>query len=322
VLSDYRAPRWLPGAHAQTIWSALAAPRSTTPLARVRWTTPDDDFIDLDWGPEPVGRQAPLWVLFHGLEGSARSHYARAVMAHAARLGWQGVVVHFRGCSGTLNQKPRAYHSGDSAEIDWILRRLNLEHAGRPLVVSGVSLGGNAVLKWLGEQGEAASFVRAAAAICPPQDLQAGAEALASGFNRLYCEYFLRSLRPKTLAMLERWPALVDRERVRRARDFFDFDDAVTAPLHGFASCYDYWTRSSCRQFLAGVRIPTLVINARNDPFVPQRALATASEVSRHVQLDYPEAGGHVGFPSSTGVGRFEWIPSRIEHFFRHAGVH
>ena len=279
--------------------------------------TPDDDFIDLDLGPAPDRDDAPVWVLFHGLEGSARSHYARSIMAHAAQLGWQGVVVHFRGCSGTPNLKPRAYHSGDSAEIDWILRRVKREQPSRPLRVTGVSLGGNALLKWLGEQGDAARFVQAAAAICPPQDLQAGAEALSRGFNRLYSEYFLRSLRPKSLAMLERWPGLLDGGRVRRARDFFDFDDAVTAPLHGFSSCYDYWTRSSCRQFLGGIRVPTLVINAHNDPFVPPHALAARSEVSRWVALDYPQTGGHVGFPSPGSAGRFNWIPSRVEHFFR-----
>lgn len=271
-------------------------------------------------GPAPPDESAPLWVLFHGLEGSSRSHYARALLAHATRIGWQGAVIHFRGCSGTPNHRPRAYHSGDSAEIDWMLRRLHREHPQRPLFASGVSLGGNALVKWLGEQGEAARFVRAAAAICPPQDLQAGAEALSRGFNRVYCEYFLRTLRPKTLAMLERWPGLVDGERVRQARDFFDFDDAVTAPLHGFASCYDYWSRSSCRQFMGAIRVPTLVVNARNDPFVPMRALASHTEVSPLVTLDYPEAGGHVGFPSPGGAAGFNWIPARLEAFFRVKG--
>ena len=319
-MSGYLAPRWLPGAHLQTIWSAVAAPRPATTLTRTRWITPDDDFVDIDAGPAPASEDAPLWVLFHGLEGSSRSHYARALLAHATRIGWQGAVIHFRGCSGTPNRRPRAYHSGDSAEVDWMLRRLHREHPRRPLFACGVSLGGNALVKWLGEQGEAARFVRAAAAICPPQDLQAGAEALSRGFNRVYCEYFLRSLRPKTLAMLERWPGLVDAQRVRGARDFFDFDDAVTAPLHGFASCYDYWSRSSCRQFMGEIRVPTLVVNARNDPFVPLQALASHAEVSELVTLDYPDAGGHVGFPSPGGAAGFNWIPARLEAFFRLKG--
>lgn len=316
----YAAPRWLPGAHLQTVWSALAAPRPAPPLSRTRWSTPDGDFIDLDSGPPPGQPDAPLWVLFHGLEGSSRSHYARAIVDYAARLQWQAVVVHFRGCSGTPNNLPRAYHSGDSAEIDWILRRIRSEYPTRPLLASGVSLGGNALLKWLGEQGGSASFVTAAAAVCPPQDLHAGAVSLSRGLNRLYCEHFLRSLRPKTLAMLERWPGLVDGDRVRHARTFFDFDDAVTAPLHGFVSCYDYWSRSSCRQFLAGIRVPTLVINALNDPFVPVQALASKAETSQWVELDYPAQGGHVGFPSAHGAGRFDWIPRRVAAFAQSAG--
>lgn len=284
-------------------------------LRRVRLSTPDQDFIDLDYGPPPHSANAPLWVLFHGLEGSSRSHYARAILATAQARGWQGLVVNFRGCSGEPNLMPRAYHSGDSDEIDWVLRALAAEHPNRMLFASGVSLGGNALLKWLGERGESARFVTAAAALCPPQDLEAGAESLARGFNRIYSEYFLRSLRPKTLAKLERWPGLVDAERVRRARDFFDFDDAVTAPLHGFASCFDYWHKSSCRQFLGGIRVPTLLINALNDPFVPRHVLARDNEVSREVVLDYPAAGGHVGFPHRRLPGSFQWVPERIVRF-------
>lgn len=312
----YVPPWWLPGSHLQTVWSAVLAPRPQPALERTRLTTPDRDFIDLDYGPPPQSAAAPLWVLFHGLEGSSRSHYARAMLAKAAACGWQGLVVNFRGCSGEPNLMPRAYHSGDSDEIDWVLRAIADKHHGRLLFASGVSLGGNALLKWLGERGESARLVTAAAALCPPQDLEAGAESLARGFNRVYSEYFLRSLRPKTLAKLEHWPGLVDAQRVRRARDFFDFDDAVTAPLHGFASCFDYWRRSSCRQFLGGIQVPTLLINALNDPFVPRHVLARDDQVSRDVVLDYPAEGGHVGFPHHRLPGRFQWAPGRVAQFF------
>jgi predicted alpha/beta-fold hydrolase len=191
------------------------------------------------------------------------------------------------------------------------------EHAGRPIFAVGVSLGGNALLKWLGEQGRAANLVCAAAAVCPPQNLRAGAVSLSRGLNRGYSEYFLRTLRPKSLAMLERFPGLFDGDRVRRARDFFDFDDAVTAPLHGFASCEDYWARSSCRRFLAGIRVPTLVVNALNDPFMPARELASRSEVSAEVELDYPSRGGHVGFPGRCGIRQYGWLPQRLGDFLR-----
>lgn len=308
----YRAPLWLPGAHLQTVWPATLASRPSIAWRRERWETPDGDFVDVDFAEPRADPAAPLLVLFHGLEGSSRSHYALAV-AHAARLrGWRAAVPHFRGCSGELNRAPRAYHSGDSDEIDWILRRFAREHAqGAPLFAAGVSLGGNALLKWLGERGEAARFVRAAFAVSPPQDLRAGAIALSGGFGRVYMLHFLKTLKRKSLAKLAQYPGLFDRERMLRARDFFDFDDAVTAPMHGFASCHDYWERSSCRRFLAGIRVPTLVINARNDPFLPASALAGRAEVSAFVTLEYPSEGGHAGFAQGLPPGRLDWMPTR-----------
>jgi uncharacterized protein len=324
---QYRAPGWLKGPHAQTIWPALYAPCPNVAYRRERWQTPDGDFIDLDWAdPEDAAASTtsspadrPLLVLFHGLEGCSSSHYALSLMAASVARGWQGVVVHFRGCSGEPNLLPRAYHSGDSEEADWVLRRIDRERraAGRsgPLFAVGVSLGGNVLLKWLGERGSDASFVAAAVALSPPQDLHAGAINLSRGFGRVYSINFLRSLKRKSLGMLSRHPGILDRARLVASRDFFDFDDVVTAPLHGFDSAMDYWTRSSCRQFLGGIAVPTLVINALNDPFLPPSALATPDEVSRLVRLDYPETGGHVGFLSGNFPGRLEWLPQRV---FRH----
>ena len=338
---SYRPPGWLPGAHLQTIWSALVSPRPSVEYRRERWDTPDGDFIEVDFAEPPASEGAgsppgsatgaqrdaaagpdaaarPFVVLFHGLEGSSRSHYALSLMAATRALGWRGAVAHFRGCGGTPNLAPRAYHSGDSDEIDWVLRRFAAgPAAGAPLFAVGVSLGGNALLKWLGERGEDASFVRAAAAVSAPQDLLAGAVSLSTGFNRVYTRNFLRTLKRKSLAMLERHPGLFDRERMLASRTFFDFDDAVTAPVHGFASCYDYWERSSSKRFLRGVRVPTLVVNALNDPFLPAHALARRSQVSRSVVLDYPREGGHVGFLSGGAPGRFDWVPARVLGFFR-----
>lgn len=317
----YRAAAWLPGAHLQTIYPALWAPRARVQYRRERWDTPDGDFIDVDWavaaGTQAVASEAPLMVLFHGLEGCSRSHYALALMHAAVARGWQGAVAHFRGCSGEPNLLPRAYHSGDSAEIDWILRRFAHCRPHSTRFAVGVSLGGNALAKWLGECGSRAEgIVRAAAAISAPQDLAAGAAALSSGFNRLYALNFLRTLKRKSLAKLDQHPGLFDRERMLAARDFFGFDDAVTAPMHGFASCHDYWARSSCKPFLASVAVPTLMLNARNDPFLPARHLAGQDEVSAEVRLEYPEHGGHVGFIGGPPPGRLGWLSQRVLGWF------
>lgn len=321
TVRPYRAPRWLPGPHSQTIYPSLFGRAPRVEYRRERWTTPDEDFIDLDFTPPPQAAERPWLVLFHGLEGSSQSHYARALMAAAGAAGWQGVVPHFRGCSGEPNRAPRAYHSGDSDEIDWILRRLVARAGGAPLFAAGVSLGANALLKWLGERGdEAAGLIRAAVGISAPQDLRAGADALARGFNRLYTRNFLATLKHKSLAKLVIWPGLYEAERVRRARDFHDFDDIVTAPLHGFRDCFDYWARSSCKPWLAAIRTPTLVINARNDPFLPARYLATPGEVSPMVSLDYPRTGGHAGFFENRLADSDAWLARRVLDYFMQHG--
>ena len=212
----YRAPRWLRGGHAQTIYPALFLRGRRPRYRRERWDTPDGDFIDLDFVDAESGR-APRVVLFHGLEGSSSSHYARSLMRVLAHARWGGVVVHFRGCSGEPNRLPRAYHSGDAAEIGWILARM--AQAGGPLYAAGVSLGGNALLKWLGESGaEARACLRAAAAVSAPLDLMAAGAALERGLNLIYTRMFLATLRAKSLAKLERFPGLFERERVLAAR--------------------------------------------------------------------------------------------------------
>lgn len=302
--APYRAPRSLPGGHLQTIWPACFAPRPPVDFTRERWPTPDGDFIDLDWcgqtiQPPPHG---PWVVLLHGLEGNAHSHYARALMHEVLARGHTGVVIHFRGCGGTPNHAPRSYHSGDSPELDWIVRRLlakrlDTGHTG-PLWVVGVSLGGNVLLKWLGEQGPSAPGVDAAAAVSTPQDLHAAACRLNQGFSQLYQHHFLRSLRAKALRLWNKHPGLFDRERVRQARTLFEFDDSFTAPVHGFAGALDYWKRCSSRPWLKEIAVPTLVLNAQNDPFLPASALATPEQVAPWVTLEYPTQGGHVGFPT------------------------
>lgn len=323
--SAYTAPWWLPGGHAQTLYAALAAPRPRVAYRRERWDTPDGDFIDLDWldSPSVVSRQSslkeqPLLVLFHGLEGSSRSHYALALMAAVRDAGWRGAVVHFRGCSGEPNRLSRAYHSGDAPEIDWIVRRLRAQNAAAPLFATGVSLGGNALLKWLGDCGEsAAPLVDAAVGISVPLDLAATGNALGQGFNLVYTRNFLATLRVMSLDKLERFPGLYDANAVRASRTLREFDDLVTAPLHGFKDAYDYWTRASSKPGLRNIRVPTLILNARNDPLVPASALPRAGEVSTAVTLELPEHGGHAGFVSGRFPGHLGWMPARVLEFFR-----
>jgi predicted alpha/beta-fold hydrolase len=304
---NYSAPWWLPGGHLQTVYAALA-PSPRISWTRERWETDDGDFIDLDWaGGESPG---PLLTIFHGLEGSSASPYARRIVARALGLGWRCVVPHFRGCSGELNRLPRAYHSGDSAEIGWILARLKADYA------VGISLGGNALLKHLGEAGEKAQ-PRRAAAVSAPLDLAAAGGALDQGLARLvYTRMFLSTLKKKTFAKLERKLIEVDSARVARARTFWEFDDAVTAPLHGFAGADDYWARSSSGPWLAKIRVPTLVVNARNDPFLPETALTALSsrDIPGSVTLEFPAAGGHAGFP-----GRGDWLARRVIQFLQAA---
>lgn len=318
----YRAPRWLPGGHLQTIYAALLAPAPTVALRRTRWERDDGDFTDIDWCDGPG--DAPVVVLFHGLEGSADGHYARALMAAVQQLGWRGAVIHFRGCSGEPNRLARAYHAGDAAEIDAMLAHIaQLNGFHTPMFAVGVSLGGNALLKWLGQSAsEGCSRLRAAAAISAPVDLAAAGRALDRGFNRLsYTRQFLRTLRRKSLAKLERYPGLYNADKVRRATTLRAFDDAVTAPLHGFAGVDDYWTQASSKPDLAHIRVPTLLINAKNDPFMPASALPVPSDVAPAVTLEFPDEGGHVGFVDGRFPGELRWLPRRILAFFAQAAA-
>ncbi|MEO8165133.1 MAG: hydrolase [Betaproteobacteria bacterium] len=315
-MQPYRAPWWLPGGHLQTIYPYFLLRRRPPPYRRERWDIPDGDFIDLDWVNADTG-SVPLVALFHGLEGGSASHYATALMQSVARRGWRGVVVHFRGCSGEPNRLPRAYHSGDADEIAWILQRLRSLDRAAPLFAAGVSLGGNALLKWLARDGVSArAIVDAAAAVSAPVDLMTAGDLLGKGFNRFYGLHFLRTLKAKSLAKLERFPGLYDAAIVRRARTLREFDNVVTAPLHGFLDTDDYWRRASSKPELSRIAVPTLIVHARNDPFLPGHHLPDVSEVSEHVTLDCPDGGGHTGFASGPFPGNLEWLPQRLLKFF------
>jgi predicted alpha/beta-fold hydrolase len=316
-LTPYRAPAWLPGGHLQTLYAYYLPRPSSIHFRRERWETPDGDFIDLDW-LDYFGSGAALIVLFHGLEGCSRSHYALSLANELRRRNCRGVVVHSRGCSGEANRLARSYHAGDSAEIGWTLRRLKHANPKRRLHVMGVSMGGNDLLKWLGEQGDGAlELIDRAAAVSAPLDLQIAAKLLDSGCNKhLYTRDFLRTMRRKVLAKISTHGLELDPRLIRAASTFREFDNLYTAPVHGFRDAEDYWTQSSSKPWLKQIKVPTLMINARNDPFFPGDALPGQEEVSDTVTLEYPESGGHVGFVSGNFPGHLGWLPRRILRFF------
>ncbi len=313
----YRAPPWLPGGHLQTLYAYCLPQPCLFQFRRERWETPDGDFIDADW-LEGSERGGALIVLFHGLEGCSHSHYALSLANELRRRSCSGVIVHSRGCSGEANRLVRSYHAGDSAEVGWILYRLRDQNPLRKLYVVGISMGGNDLLKWLGEQGKSAvGIIDGAAAVSAPLDLKITAQRLDFGWNRqIYTRDFLRSMRKKVLVKISTHGLKLDPIAVRATRTFREFDNLYTAPVHGFKDAEDYWLRSSSKPWLKHITVPTLVINARNDPFFPADALPAREEVSDTVTLQYLDSGGHVGFVSGHFPGHLRWLPTRLMQFF------
>jgi len=314
----YRAPAWLPGGHAQTIAAAVRWPQAAIGYRRETWDSPDADRIEVDFAqPEPPAPDAPVLVLFHGLEGSSRSHYARSLMREAAQRGWRALVAHFRGCGGRPNRRPRAYHSGDSQEAEWILHTASARWPAARLHAVGISLGGNVLAKWLGERGEDARFLQAAAVVSVPFDLAAAGASLGQGFNRaVYGRHFLRSMRRKALGFDRAFPGLIDIGRVMASRDLREFDDSFTAPLHGFRGVMHYWQTASAKPWLGSVTVPLLALSARNDPLVPAASLPTPDLTSRHVLLEQPPQGGHASFVRGPWPGELGFVPQRVLEFF------
>src|SRR5437867_3123245 len=294
---------WCRNGHVQTVWGPLCRRRRIA-LRRERVVTPDGDFIDLDWidGPAPVGSRtaaaAPLLLVLHGLEGSSRSHYAQGLLRLARDRGWRGVALNFRSCSGELNRAARFYHSGETTDLDAVVNGLIAREPSVTLGAVGISLGGNVLLKWLGERAaDAPKQLAAAVAISAPFDVAACAEVLDRGVRRaIYTANFLRTMRDKVRRKAAAFPDFVDIAAARRARTFAEYDRAVTAPLNGFADERDYWTRASAGPYLARIRRPTLLINALDDPIVPTAALPDPATLPPGVRAEYVAHGGHAGF--------------------------
>jgi predicted alpha/beta-fold hydrolase len=277
------------------VWGALF-PRGSVPLRRERVNTPDGDFVDLDWLDGPLG--TPLVLVLHGLEGSARSPYAIGLLRLVRQQGWRGVVMNFRSCSGELNHQPRFYHSGETEDVVLIVDRLVVREPSIRIGAVGTSLGGNVLLKWLGERGDAIPRqLRGAVGVSVPFDLAVCAHRLDRGVCRiLYTLNFLRTMRRKVRDKARRYPDFVDVQAAWRARTFAQYDRAVTAPLNGFADELDYWRRASCGPYLAGIRRPALLISALDDPVVPREALPDPAWLPPQVTVEFVPKGGHAAF--------------------------
>ena len=295
----FRPAWWLRNRHAQTVWRRLVGRDRVPPYRRERWETPDGDFVDLDWMDSAVpDGERPLVLVLHGLEGSSRAKYVVGLLREAFGRGWDGVAMNFRSCSGELNRRPRFYHSGETEDLDVVVAGLVARYPGRPLALIGYSLGGNVLLKWLGERGEKVpDQVRAAVAVSVPYDLGVAAYHVDHGFGRLYGQVFLRTLKAKALAKVRRFPGLVDPRVVSSLSSFAEFDERVTAPIHGFAGARDYWSRSSSIPWLSAIQRPTLLISACDDPFLPSECLPRDTITgSPYLEAEFPDRGGHVGF--------------------------
>ncbi len=311
--TDYDPAWWLPGPHAQTLWPVLCRRRPRVPLRRERLELPDGDFLDLDWLP---GGRGPIVLILHGLEGSSASHYALGLLAAVAQRGWRAVVMHFRGRGGQPNRLARGYCAADTADIDHVATWLRQKEATTPLAAIGYSLGGNALLKWLGETGTD-NPLHAAAAVSVPFLLDITARRLNQGFSQLYQAHLLRALKTSYRNKFRhRSDAPVPLDELTTLRDFHTFDDRITAPLHGYAGVHDYYAQASCRPYLRRICVPTLILHALDDPFMRPEAVPDASELSPCVQMELSLRGGHVGFVAGRWPWRAEyWLEQRLPEF-------
>jgi hypothetical protein len=302
----FRPAWWLPGGHLQTIWPTLMR-RVNITTRRRRYDLPDGDFVDVDWvGVQHEREDQPIVIVLHGLEGSIQSSYVRGLL-HAIELrGWRGGVLHFRGCSGELNRLPRGYHSGDTADLAWFVEHLQSTFPGAKIAAVGYSLGGNVLLKWLGETGDR-NPLAAAVAVSVPFDLHAAAARLECGLSRIYQRHLLTRLHASVRAKMQRMKVdlPLTPQRIAALKTFRAFDDSITAPLHGFTGVDDYYTRSSSGQFVPRIKRPTLILHARDDPFMTPAAIPPVECLPDCVRLELSAGGGHVGFIT----GRRPWHP-------------
>jgi predicted alpha/beta-fold hydrolase len=297
----FRSAWWLPGPHCQTLWPTLVRRRKKLALRRERFELADGDFVDLDWTALSTG---PLVLVLHGLEGSIKSAYAHGLLRALNQQGLRAALMHFRGCSGEVNRLPRSYHLGETSDLATVINALQAREPGVRIAVVGFSAGGNVLLKWLGETAQANPLV-AAVAVSVPFQLDQSVARLRKGFSRVYERHLLRRLCRKVARKFRGKTPPFPLPSLSALKTLREFDEKITAPLYGFANADAYYHYASSRQYLTSIHVPTLLLQARDDPFMPASAIPTAAELSKTVTLEVTPHGGHVGFVS----GRLPWRP-------------
>lgn len=315
--NQFKPAWWLKNSHLQTIWPALCRPNvKDLNLKRERVELPDGDFIDLDWASNEG--DGPIILILHGLEGSIDSHYAKSLLKRFTDHGWRGAFMHFRGCSGEPNRLARGYHSGETGDVEFVVRQVREREPNVRMAVVGISLGGNVLLKWLGETAEQPQLVDAAIAVSVPFELHKAATRMQQGFSRFYQWYFMKCLRERLVEKFQVTVSPVNPDVLHELRNMFEFDDKVTAPLHGFNGVDDYYTTSSSRQYLGRIKVPTLIMHAKDDPFMSSDVIPEPHELSSSIILEVSDHGGHVGFVGGKYPWRPEyWLDQRIPDFLK-----
>jgi uncharacterized protein len=314
ISSKFKPAWWCRHHHLQTLYPTLFRKQAKLKLSKEQFELPDSDFIDLSWTQEK--KAGPIIILLHGLEGSIDSPYAKGILKMIQDKGWQGVLMHFRGCGGQHNRLDRGYHSGETGDLGIFVKSLKIRYPDRKLAAIGISLGGNVLLKYLGEQGEQCTLI-SAMAVSVPFDLADSARKLNRGFSKIYQQHLINRLSKKIRNKFKERPAPFDIDKLDKWLDFHSFDHNVTAPIHGFKSGDDYYAKSSCKQFIKNITTPTLILHSKDDPFMSSEAIPTEDEISSNVTLELTEHGGHVGFiygksPFNTQY----WVEKRMADFF------
>ncbi len=314
--TPFKPAWWLRNSHFQTIWPVLFRKRHKKALRLIaeRLELPDGDFLDLVWTGQ---ENKPIVLLLHGLEGSIHSHYAQGLLQSVTQQGWRGVLMHFRGCSGEPNRLARKYHSGETQDLAFVVNTIQSRFPKTPMAAIGISLGGNVLLKWLGETGVNNPLV-AAIAISVPYELHKTAQRIQRGFSRFYQWHLLKCLLNRTIQKFQTQACPIDLNKIKTIQTISDFDDYVTAPLHGFSGKDEYYASASCKQYLIKIRVPTLLIHAKDDPFMTTDIIPSSDDLSDCITLEVTEKGGHVGFVSGSYPWKPQyWLDSRAPEFLK-----